>query len=200
MLHSSSNRATPTGETITKLVRQHYKPEPKQVYSHEKVQCRTDITCQKSKPDDYWTTNYRRRQANMQRGFYSSSKEPYKPIGGQLILDPCELVLSAVPGTVDKKINTRTRRRGTIYEEQKIETKPSGKEKTDDGSDSFTSLDLVDNAPTGGYDDIKKLLKESNQRIICLRAGSWYEDHVKTVEGDTNDSCKLQIHNILEHD
>jgi hypothetical protein len=48
--------------------------------------------------------------------------------------------------------------------------------------DSFTSQDLIDTAPTAGYDDIKKLLKESNQRIVCVKAGKWYEDHVKAVE------------------
>lgn len=185
MLHSSSNRATPvSADNITKLVRQSYKPVTVQEYNNEKVQCRTETTCQKSKPDDYWTSNFHRHQSNLQRGFYTSATEPYRPIGGELILDPSELVLSNFPGTANSKVNLRSARKGTSCEVTKSEARPSAKEKIqiDDENSSFTSLDLVDTAPSAGYDDIKKLLKESRHRLICVRAGKYYEDHVRAVE------------------
>lgn len=73
-------------------------------YKHEVVQCRTDTTCQKSKPEDYWTSNFYRRRENLQRGFYTSLTEPYRPIGGDVVLDPYELVLSSVPTGLEKKV------------------------------------------------------------------------------------------------
>jgi len=73
-------------------------------YKHEVVQCRTDKTCQKSKPEDYWTTNFCRRKQNLERGFYSSLTEPYRPIGGDVVLDPYELVLSSLPTSLDSKV------------------------------------------------------------------------------------------------
>ena len=79
---------------------------------------------------------------------------------------------------------------------------------TDIEEESFTSQDLVDTAPSAGYDDIKKLIKESKQRIVCVRAGKWYEDHVKAVEVrliyrhsghfDVVVGIKCQIYNFVD--
>ncbi|KAL4218097.1 hypothetical protein ACF0H5_022833 [Mactra antiquata] len=181
MLHASSNRGTPTtGENITKLVRQNYKPLTDQPYVHEHVQCRTEQNLRKNKPEDYWNHNFYRRQSNLQRGFYSSATEPYKPIGGQLILDPYELVLSALPGNVDIKVAPRINRRGTIYEEDQSKNEKSKGDKL--GVESATSLDDIDLFESAGFDDIRRLLNESKQRIISVRAGMPYEEHVKLVE------------------
>ena len=60
--------------------------------------------CKKDKPEDYWKTNYHRRQNNFNTGFYSRPWEPYKAVGGDLILDSFDLVASSLPGGIDKKV------------------------------------------------------------------------------------------------
>jgi len=88
-------------------------------YHFEKVQCRNQTVCQKHKPEDYWNTNFYRRKDNFHCGFYTSLTEPYKPIGGEVILDPVDLVLTTLPYiNVERKvINFLT---GVVYKIIKI--------------------------------------------------------------------------------
>ena len=89
-------------------------------YQHEQVQCRTETACKKEKPEDYWHVNYRRRQRNMDKGFYSTPWEPYRPIGGELVLDPYELVTSSLPGNMDRMVKQSSRLEGGSEDNSKI--------------------------------------------------------------------------------
>ena len=47
---------------------------------------------------------------------------------------------------------------------------------------SCCSTDMLDSSATAGYEDIKKMLRETKDRMISVRAGMPYEDHVKATE------------------
>ncbi|XP_052762035.1 uncharacterized protein LOC128204677 [Mya arenaria] len=184
MLPPLSNRNTPmSGETITKLIRQNYKPQSPVHYHHEQVQCRTDTICQKEKPIDYWKNNFHRRQANLQCGFNSSLTEPFKPIGGEVILDPLDLVLSTLPSVHVEKKGKWQQRRGTVLEDLRMDALRKDLEaiRSERGSTVFTT-ELTDTCRSAGYDEIKRLLRESRDRTISVKAGIPYEDHVRAVE------------------
>ncbi|XP_052249170.1 uncharacterized protein LOC127856981 isoform X2 [Dreissena polymorpha] len=188
MLPPISSRTTPmSGETIIKLARQHYecnhdlKSQPLQPYQHEPIQCRTNVTCQTRKPEDYWNRNFGRRQSNLHRGFYSTQTEPYKPIGGDVILDSSELFFSSFPSESIEPKARYNYRRGTLKSldlEPKVVTKSDKKSE----SSSLTGSGLQECYSSAGYDDIRRLLKESRQRITMVKGGMPYEEHIKAGE------------------
>ena len=51
-----------------------------------------------------WQENYDRRKYHMKCGYYSSPNEPYKNVGGHFDLDPYELVLNKMSGSLNPKV------------------------------------------------------------------------------------------------
>ena len=47
---------------------------------------------------------------------------------------------------------------------------------------SYLNEDLEDTCPTAGFDNIKKFVNETRHRIIAVKAGMPYEEHVKLAE------------------
>ena len=47
---------------------------------------------------------------------------------------------------------------------------------------SYLNEDLEDTCPSAGFDNIKKFVNETRHRIIAVKAGMPYEEHVKLAE------------------
>ena len=47
---------------------------------------------------------------------------------------------------------------------------------------SLLSEDQIDTCPTAGFENIKKFLKESSDRMVAVRSGMSYEEHVRLAE------------------
>ena len=47
---------------------------------------------------------------------------------------------------------------------------------------SILSEDLIDTCPTAGFENIKKFLKESSDRMVAVKSGMSYEEHVRLAE------------------
>lgn len=60
----------------------------------------------KERPDDLWEKHYVRRKENDCRGYQSVIGEKYKAIGDEVILDTCDLVLSAMSKCLDPAVIT----------------------------------------------------------------------------------------------
>lgn len=61
----------------------------------------------KERPDDLWEKHYVRRKENDCRGYQSVIGEKYKAIGDEVVLDTCDLVLSAMSKCLDPAVITR---------------------------------------------------------------------------------------------
>ena len=61
---------------------------------------------------------------------------------------------------------------------------------------SYLNEDLVDTCPSAGFDNIKKFANETRHRIIAVKAGMPYEEHVKLAEVRIF-SCPFNLKQVL---
>ncbi|KAL5015489.1 hypothetical protein ScPMuIL_009759 [Solemya velum] len=172
---SSSQRGTPVSGEITRIVRHYYHPPPTEPYATQKIWCRSNRQLSSERPDDLWHNHFVRRHENLHRGFHSVPWEPYSPVGGEIILDPCELILTTLSDQLDHKIWSyyhpvrRTDRRQSCDKSRQERVK---------SSNSSAALDR-DNYPTAGYNHTREHIKDSLQRLKAVKAGQPYEENIK---------------------
>ncbi|KAL3891618.1 hypothetical protein ACJMK2_003872 [Sinanodonta woodiana] len=176
-----SSQKTPAISDIVRVLRSHYKPPTAEDYKAEKICCRTETTLLYDKPRNNSLENYRRRQQNFTKGYYAIQYKPYTPIGGELILDPFELAVSTLPGSLDGKAKHAWR--GTLHEHSESEEDGTEhKEKAEQQVPYTRSEETGTVSPTAGFTAIKQNLVESQNKIIAVRAGMPYEEQVRTQE------------------
>ncbi|KAK3590698.1 hypothetical protein CHS0354_008035 [Potamilus streckersoni] len=176
-----SGQKTPAVSDIVRVLRSYYKPPTAEPYKAEKICCRTETTLQYDKPRGNSLENYRRRQQNFTKGYYAIQYKPYIPIGGELILDPFELAVSTLPGSLDSKAKHAWR--GTVHEH--TESEEDGKEQKEKPEQQvpYTKSEETGTvSPTAGFTAIKQNLVESENKVIVVSAGMPYEEHVRRME------------------
>jgi len=52
-----------------------------------------------------WEQHYVRRQDNLNKGYQSVPWEPYRSLGGEVIVDPYDLVMNTMADSLDEKVN-----------------------------------------------------------------------------------------------
>ncbi|KAI0220222.1 hypothetical protein LSAT2_028266 [Lamellibrachia satsuma] len=195
------------GTDMIKFVRQHY--------ISSNVGDRADVrlgNCAGERPDgskvlkrstktyatelspDWWDKRYRRTQYNFTCGAFSLPQCPYKSLG-EVILDPNELVIDALSGSLPanfkrmykKTDKERLTEKATSW--ANVAAKES-KAKNLMGAGLYLSRQMEFN--TAGMKQLKALLRESSLRIIATRGAQSYVDHVENCSKVKKDKIREQ--------
>ncbi|XP_033727405.1 uncharacterized protein LOC117316751 [Pecten maximus] len=183
----TSFRATPISNDITKIVRNHYKPQPAKPYKFTKVWNRTGTNMLEERPKSLWERHYLRRQSNLHKGFHSIPWEPYHDVGGDVVLDPYNLVLKTLSNCLDDQVWSAPHKQ--FYDDKpkdwkKIKVLPAIKieEKTDrPATAEEAKQEQLEPIPTlNGYRKIKEKLAENAKVIRSVRGGQYsYDEYVR---------------------
>lgn len=133
-----------------------------------------------------WERHYLRRQSNLHKGFHSLPWEPYNDIGGDVVLDPYDLVLKTLQNSLDDQVWSAPHKQ--FYDDKpkdwkKIKVLPAIKieEEADHSSstDEEKQEELAANLVLNGYKKVREKLAENAKVIRNVKGGQSYEEHVR---------------------
>ncbi|KAL5010856.1 hypothetical protein ScPMuIL_013161 [Solemya velum] len=133
----------------------HYPQSNAEPYATQKIWCRSNRQLSSERPDDLWHNHFVRRHENLHRGFHSVPWEPYSPVGGEIILDPCELILTTLSDQLDHKIWSYYH---TVRRTDRRQSCDKSRQERVKSSNSSAALDR-DNYPTAGYNHTREHIK-----------------------------------------
>ncbi|XP_061187152.1 uncharacterized protein LOC133195281 [Saccostrea echinata] len=178
---------TPNSQEITKLVRRHFRAPEAVSYQPHKTWTKTKNFMINERPDDLWEKHYLRRKENDSRGYQSVIGEKYKPLGDQVVLDTCDLVLNTMSKCLDPKIRKQPLFRcgedGKHEKKHAITLPPIGHKSVSKASavKESSSLDpaAIELPEVHSFREIKQFLDESKNIIRKVHAGYPYEEYVR---------------------
>ncbi|XP_060069978.1 uncharacterized protein LOC132550001 [Ylistrum balloti] len=182
----TSFRATPISNDITKIVRNHYNPKPAKPYKFTKVWNRTSTNLLEERPKSLWERHYHRRQGNLHKGFHSIPWEPYRDIGGDVYLDPYDLVLKTLSNSLDDEVWSAPHKQfydDKIKDWKKKKVLPAIKMEDEIRSPNMAEEpkpeDLASIPALNGYRKVRDQLAENAKIIRCVKGGQSYDEYVR---------------------
>ncbi|XP_078333115.1 uncharacterized protein LOC111120117 [Crassostrea virginica] len=191
----------PNSQDITKIVQKYFKAPTALSHVPQKTWTKTKQFMIKERPDDLWEKHYVRRKENDCRGYQSVIGEKYKAIGDEVILDTCDLVLSAMSKCLDPAIKNLSLFKH--WEDDKPEKKhtvilpPIGQTTSkplveDDGSKTDTAA--IELPEVHNFQEIKQYLDESKSVLRQVYCGLPYEEYIRKRQENINQNKQEQGH------
>ncbi|ESO92525.1 hypothetical protein LOTGIDRAFT_232995 [Lottia gigantea] len=169
------HKSTHLTNEIFRTVKQNFVLPEVQPYHPNRIWKRKDCDLVVERPEDYWKTHFIRRHENSEKGFYSAFNEPYRCMGGEVVLDTCDLVYDSLT-CIDKENVAESRKEVEVKHE--IYTPIIKTDADEIVSDNKHILE----GGRGGLRAILDSLNVTAERRSAVRGGLPYEDHVKIVE------------------
>jgi len=128
---------------------------------------------------DHFLEVYKRRSDNKTLGFFSPQEQPYKPLG-EIVLDPESLVIDELRSCLDEdalKQYEKAKESKLLTYGMDEKSKRKSVEHEGDASKAEWEKRRYQSS-SAGMKSIREMIKESDQRIIAVRAGQHYAPHV----------------------
>ncbi|XP_064597722.1 uncharacterized protein LOC135464154 isoform X2 [Liolophura sinensis] len=161
---------------LTKTIRQKWENVEKPArYVVHKVTCRTSDQLILAENKSCWTKNYKRRQQNLQIGFFNPIQRPYQCLGGDFTLDPKELIQDVYNKTLSKKSKERPVKNKckddtpTCISSMETEPPSTGPKPSQSEDEDITHLSLWEH------------VHESNNQVRFVCAGQQYHEANKLI-------------------
>nr|XP_054772773.1 uncharacterized protein LOC129280446 [Lytechinus pictus] len=184
---------------MTKFVREHFKTPKAPPYKLEKLLIRTSLTRVNERDPMLWQKHCKRRQDQLNRGFFTPNHKAYHSIG-DIQLNSQRLILNSMADYLPKKLplqslTSRFGRRDHKLSPTKAEqVKTPVKDVTT--KERVKELDLDEKLReraqiTSGFAYIQQRLEESEMLLKAERGGQSYEKCVKQLKEMKKRQCEM---------
>ncbi|KAK6187661.1 hypothetical protein SNE40_005638 [Patella caerulea] len=186
--HSHLSKLSPAIQDILKSLKNGLTDAKLKPHEDCKVWLREDGKLVIERPEDLWKKHFDRRKDNCADGFFTAPCEPYRCLGGSLTLETSDLLYQTLSDYL--KRNEKCKTEDSIGETSVPKTEVAAVHKEVKCCNSRRR-------PATGFELIQESLKIGTERIVALRGGLPYMEHIKRTEKRLEDKEEKPINGMI---